>query len=253
MKFKTEGLVIREQTIGESDRLVWVLTRDEGVLRAFARRAKKLQDGKNAATGLLCYSRFTVYRGKEADNISEAFPVESFFGLREDLDRLALAQYFCELAFLMVPAGVESGEILRLLLNALHFLSSGERPAALLKPLVELRLMSLAGFMPNLLGCEVCGKYEGEEMRFFAGRGTLLCRKHAPAGEAGLRLSPGALYAMRYIVFSPLEKLFSFQLAEPSLAQLSRAAEEYTLAVLQHKPGTLSFYHSLSSPPEPAK
>ena len=40
MQIKTQGLIIKEQTIGESDRLVTVLTRDNGVLRAFARRAK---------------------------------------------------------------------------------------------------------------------------------------------------------------------------------------------------------------------
>ena len=57
MKVTTQGLIIREQVVGESDRLVTVLTRDEGVVRAFARRAKNLKDSKNAATGLLCYSR----------------------------------------------------------------------------------------------------------------------------------------------------------------------------------------------------
>ena len=51
MQVKTQGLIIREQTIGESDRLVTVLTRDEGVVRAFARRAKNLKDSKNSATG----------------------------------------------------------------------------------------------------------------------------------------------------------------------------------------------------------
>ena len=65
MQVKTQGLIIREQTIGESDRLVTVLTRDEGVVRAFARRAKNLKDSKNSATGLLCYSRLNLYKGRE--------------------------------------------------------------------------------------------------------------------------------------------------------------------------------------------
>ena len=42
MKFRTDGLIIREQNIGENDRLVWVLTRSNGVVKAFARGAKKL-------------------------------------------------------------------------------------------------------------------------------------------------------------------------------------------------------------------
>ena len=62
MQVKTQGLIIREQTVGESDRLVTVLTRDAGVVRAFARRAKNLKDSKSAATQLLCYSRLSIFK-----------------------------------------------------------------------------------------------------------------------------------------------------------------------------------------------
>src|SRR5699024_1373428 len=118
---------IREQVVGESDRLVTVLTRDEGVVRAFARRAKNLKDSKNAATGLLCYSRLNLWKGRDKYMINDAFPIEVFVGLREDILRLALAQYFCELSVELVPDGAESGDYLRLVLNALHFLSKGSR------------------------------------------------------------------------------------------------------------------------------
>ena len=142
MKVTTQGLIIREQVVGESDRLVTVLTRDEGVVRAFARRAKNLKDSKNAATGLLCYSRLNLWKGRDKYMVNDAFPIEVFFGLREDILRLALAQYFCELSVELVPDGAESGDYLRLVLNALHFLSKGSRPEAQLKAIVELRMLS---------------------------------------------------------------------------------------------------------------
>ena len=138
MQIKTQGIIIREQVIGESDRLITALTQDEGVVRAFARRAKNLKDSKNSATGLLCYSRLNLYKGREKYIVNDAFPIEVFFGLRQDIVRLALAQYFCSLAAELVPEGVEAGEYLRLVLNALHFLSEGTRSPELLKPIVEL-------------------------------------------------------------------------------------------------------------------
>ena len=107
MQLKTQGLIIKEQTVGESDRLVTILTRDEGVVRAFARRAKNLKDSKNAGTGLLCYSRLKLSRGRDTYNVNEAFPIEIFFELRQDVTALALAQYFCQLAGELVPEGVE--------------------------------------------------------------------------------------------------------------------------------------------------
>lgn len=63
MQVKTQGLIIREQTVGESDRLVTVLTRDTGVVRAFARRAKNLKDSKSAATQLCAIPAFLFLRG----------------------------------------------------------------------------------------------------------------------------------------------------------------------------------------------
>lgn len=80
MQIKTQGLIIKEQTIGESDRLVTVLTRDNGVLRAFARRAKNLKDSKSAATQLLCYSRLSVFKGRDKYIIDDAEPIEVFSG-----------------------------------------------------------------------------------------------------------------------------------------------------------------------------
>ena len=103
MQIKTQGIIIREQVIGESDRLITALTQDEGVVRAFARRAKNLKDSKNSATGLLCYSRLNLYKGREKYIVNDAFPIEVFFGLRQDIVRLALAQYFCSLAAELVP------------------------------------------------------------------------------------------------------------------------------------------------------
>lgn len=246
MQIKTQGLVIREQVIGESDRLVTLLTRDEGVIRAFARRAKNLKDSKNAATGLLCFSRLNLYKGRDKYIINSALPEETFFGLREDLARLALAQYFCELACETVPEGVESGEYLRLVLNALHFLSKGGREPELLKPIVEMRMLSLAGYMPDLVCCAGCGAYEAPRMYFLVGAGELRCEDCYEEGIGkAMALSRGALTAMRHIIYSDFEKIFSFELAPAARQELLAAAEAYTVHVLQKRPATLDFYNSL--------
>lgn len=242
VQLQTQGLIIREQAVGESDRLVTVLTKDEGVVRAFARRAKNLKDSKHAATGLLCYSRLNLYKGREKYIINDAFPIEVFFGLRKDIMALALGQYFCSLSAELVPEGVESGEYLRLVLNALHFLCQGKKPPALLKPIVELRMLSVAGFMPDLVGCAHCGAYEALPMVFSPQEGTIRCQS---CGGQGLPLSPAALTAMRHIVYSDFIKIFSFSIPDGPCGELSQAAEAYTVQVLQKRPQTLDFYNSL--------
>ena len=78
MQISTDGLIIMEKDVGESDRLVTVLSREEGVLRAFAQRANKMKSSKLSATQLLCYSRLTIYKGRDKYIIDDAQPLRSF-------------------------------------------------------------------------------------------------------------------------------------------------------------------------------
>lgn len=245
MQVKTQGLIIKEQTIGESDRLVTVLTKDAGVLRAFARRAKNLKDSKSAATQLLCYSRLSVYKGREKYIIDDAEPIEVFFGLRRDIGALALAQYFCELAYLMVPEETDSEEYLRLVLNSLHFLAKGTRPKRMLQSVTELRMLSTAGYMPDLVACADCAAYESEVMYFLPDSGILRCKNcfHG-ANEPYVPLRPGVLTAMRHIAYADFEKLYAFSLPEAALKILNAATESYVVRTLHTMPKTLEFYKS---------
>ena len=86
MQINTDGLIIREQSIGESDRLVTVLTREQGILRAFVRGAKAMKSRSASSTQLLCYSRLSIYEGREKYIIDEAEPIEVVFSLRTDFE-----------------------------------------------------------------------------------------------------------------------------------------------------------------------
>ena len=243
MQVKTQGLIIKEQTIGESDRLVTMLTKDAGVLRAFARRAKNLKDSKSAATQLLCYSRLSVFKGREKYIIDDAEPIEVFFGLRRDIATLSLAQYFCELAYLLVPEDTESEDYLRLVLNSLHFLAKGTRPTRMLQSVTELRMLSDAGYMPNLIACSDCAAYESKVMYFLPERGILRCKRcFKPGREAYIPLPPGVLTAMRHIALVDFNKLYSFSLPEDALKILNEATESYVMNILHMLPKTLEFY-----------
>lgn len=258
MQWKTKGLIIREQTIGESDRLVTILTHDRGAVRAFARKAKELKNSKNAATQLLCYSRLNLYQGRDKYIVNDAFPQEVFFELRQELSKLALAQYFCELAAELAPEGVESSEFLRVVLNALHFLCSGKRTEMLLKCIVELRLLSIAGFMPDFSACAGCGKEEGDRMQFVIPEGEIYCtdcyaayEEQRSAEQALIRrrptagLGPAAVQGVRHIIQSDFQNLFSFSCTPGALREMGAASEAYVHQVIQRRMATLAFYHGL--------
>ena len=69
IKITAPGLVIKEQSIGESDRLITVLTAQYGLVRAFSRGAKKTKSKKLSATALMAYSDFTFNKTRDSFSV----------------------------------------------------------------------------------------------------------------------------------------------------------------------------------------
>lgn len=245
MKWNSDGLIIREQFTGESDRIVTVLTREHGLVRAFSPGSRSLKSRNLASTQLLCYSKVTFTESKGVYRIESATPIDVFFGLRSDVEKLALAQYFCELARFLLPEGDDCTELLRLLLNAMKFLEKGERPAAVLKAIVELRILSLTGYLPDLVACRECARFDQPDYYFDPLEGCVLCGECAGAAPVGIHISAATFCAMRHIVYSDFERLFSFTLSGSVPEELSRVSEEYLLAHTDRQFTTLQFYHSI--------
>lgn len=245
-RFTTEALVIKEMSVGENDRLVTLFTRDYGIIRAFAAGAKSIKSKKGTATSLLTYGSFTILKKKDTYKIYEATPICLFFGAGSEIDVLALAQYFCELCGVIVSAGIPDGEFLRLILNSLHFLTKEKRYPPLIKAITELRAAALAGFMPNLVACESCGKFEDGIMYFDISEGRLLC-PDCKANSGGLiPLDPTLLSAMRHIVYSEFSRLYSFTIPEESAKRLSEITGKYITLQTDHRFAALDFYNSIS-------
>lgn len=245
MRTNTDGLILKEQNIGEKDKLVTVLTRHNGLVRAFVRGAKSLNNRKNSSTGMFCFSKLCLYKTKESYIIDEAEPIELFFELRNDLEKLSLAQYFGELIITLVQEDEPAEEYLRLILNSLHFLAKNKMPAEQVKAITELRLMCIAGYMPNLVACDRCGEYETDTMYFDVEDGLLYC-ENCMSNSMLFPLDIGLIKALRHIAFSEFEKIYSFKMEEQALPDLSYITEKYLLSKLQRNFKTLEFYKEIT-------
>ncbi|HBL41394.1 MAG TPA: DNA repair protein RecO [Ruminococcaceae bacterium] len=245
MRLNTEGLILRESKTGEADRIVTVLTRDMGVVRAFVRGARSVKSTKLSATQLLSYSKISVFMNRDAYTIDEAEPIEVFFHLRSDMVRVSLAMYFCELLAELAPEGGDASEILSMALNSLYLLNGNKLPTQQLKAIFELRLLSLTGYMPNLVACCQCKAYSTDKMYFSPSNGQLWCDRCQP-NEFTRPLDIGVVTAMRHICYAEPNKLFSFKLSPAGLLSLEETVQNYLLAQTQRRYKSLDFYRSVT-------
>ena len=158
----------------ESDRLVTLLTADYGLVNAFVRGAKQLKTGLPLQPPFLHTANFQ-FISKTLTLLTALSLLKFFFDLRKDIERLAVAQYFAQLAFELANEGQPEEEMLSVILNSFHLLCKGEKAIIQIKSVVEFRLMSLSGYMPNILACANCGTYETDIMYFDTLEGCIYC------------------------------------------------------------------------------
>lgn len=228
MKITAKGLVIKEQSVSENDRLITILTDTHGIIRAFAKSSKNMKSKNFASTQLLCYSQFDIYVGKDKYVVNDADLITLFFDLRADIAKLSLAQYFCEIAFVLSPHD-ESSELLRLILNALYCIEKNKFSLLQIKSVVELRAISIMGYMPDLVGCYLCHAYSTRVMYFLLDEGKIVCDECYDDSKLlyVLQLDISTLSALRHIIYSKEKKIFSFSTSDEVLDKLSFVTESY--------------------------
>lgn len=243
-RFTTEALVIREMNVGENDRLVTLFSKEHGIIKAFASGAKGIKSKKGAATSLLTYGSFAIKNKNGSLRIYEATPIAIFFGAGSDIEVLTLSQYFCELANCFAVNGVNNGELLRLILNSLHFLTVKKRFPPLIKAITELRALSISGYAPNLVACDNCGRFEDDIMYFSLDDGVLICGDCHHGGNC-FAADKTMVSAMRHIVYSDFSKLYNFEIPNDRAKLLSEITSSYLLTQTDQRFKTLEFYNSI--------
>ena len=244
--FTTQGLVIKEMNIGENDRLVTLLTKDFGILKAYVPGAKSIKSKRSAASSLLTYSHFSLTRRGDFYRITEASVITSFFSLGTGVEILALAQYFCELAGVFAEWMTPNEEILRLILNSLNFIIKEGKYPPFIKSITEFRIAVISGYMPDLLACGNCGKFEDAVMFFNIQDGSLRCTECTESYDGLIPLDRTMLTALRHIAFSKFGKLYSFSIPDNTADKLSKITEKYLTFQTDYRFAALDFYNSLT-------
>lgn len=244
MYLTTRGLVLRVTDYNDRDSLLTLLTPNHGKLTVKARGLRRKNSPLSAPCQLLAYGEFTLFEYRGSYSVNEAVSIELFLQLRRDLQKLSLGIYFAQVTEVLSQEDLPSPELLSLVLNCLHMLSSGASDAKI-KAVFELRAACIAGYMPDLAGCHICGSDTPDYFDLSAG--ALECSACGNFEPSGIRLpvSSGAVQAMRYISSCEPKRLFSFELGNENILQLSQITEAYLTTQLERGFSTLDFYKSL--------
>lgn len=240
-----DGIVISRREVGENSVFIDILTDEQGIIEASAHGANKINSSILSAAALFSYSTFSLNKNKLRYTVNSAKPKFTFHEIGTDIEKLALASYFAQSVRYCTPSEQPQESVVRFLAIALYEIMKG-RPLPLVKAAFELRYSKELGFAPNLVCCDNCGEYDcAEGMYFLADKAKLICADCLCVDNA-VKLLPETLFAMRNIIFSPLDRAFRLNIGENAAKQLGEICESYFLSRVERSFPTLSYYKKIT-------
>ena len=183
-RITVRGLNVRETETGEYDKIITLVTQEMGKITVTGKGVKSLKSRHMVACQPFAYSTFVLKKSKKFWYIEESECIECFYGLRADLDRLALSAYVCDVLCDVSVENAPDTETLRLTLNTLYAISSRtDMPLSKIKAAFELRMSCECGFCPELSRCDVCGCEPSADVYLDVMNGRLLCFDCKPRAE----------------------------------------------------------------------
>lgn len=239
--FRSEAIILRRTDFGEADRMLVLYSREFGKIRALAKGSRKPQTRKSGHVELFMRTNFLIAKGKNIDIITQAELVEPYASLRQDLVRTTYASYAAELVDKMTVDEDPDLRKYKLLADALSWFAESEN-LLLAARYFELRLLSLAGFQPQLFRCVSCGEPIEERDQFFSSElGGILCSGCKDGDRNAVPVSAVAVKVLRYLQTRDWTTVSMLQLKRPLHAELERVMHIYLRHTLERNMKTVDF------------
>ncbi len=185
-------MVLKDSSVGDSDRRLVILSRERGKITAFARGAKRPGNQLMGVTRPFVFGDFRLYEGRDSYSL-QGVDVKNYFSeITQDVETACYGSYFLEFADYYSRENLEASEQLLVLYQSLRALLKPSLPNELVQVVFELRSMVINGDYTE---------------------------------DVPEPVSDSARYAWQYIITSPIQSLYTFTLTPEVLSELKHCVE----------------------------
>lgn len=207
------GIILKQTPVGEYDRLICLLTREKGKINAFVKGCRKSGSRLAGAANPFSFGVFKLYEGRTSYTVAEADIKNYFEELRKDYIAAYYGMYFAEIADYYTRENNDEREMMKLLYQSLRALSAVSIPRELVRYIYEIKSIVVNGEFPGI--------------------------------PSDWQLEESTVYAVNFIVESPVEKLFTFTVSAAVLEELDRLAAFYRSKVFDRTFKSLEILETL--------
>lgn len=223
---KTSGIVITENSLGDSDKVLTILTPNLGKINCVAKGAKRPKSLLMAGSQLLCFGEYVLHKTNDMYNIQSCDPIEIFYSIRTDLEKLNYVATITKIITDVTTENQNNYNILKLFLNTLYIISESDKNLDLIISTFKIRLLKILGYSPNIKECVSCGTNENLT-EFSIKDDGFKCESCAKQDKSSIQLSEGSKYAIIYSLTADAKKIFSYTINEQAIKELELISRIY--------------------------
>ena len=223
---KINGIILSEHNLGDFDKMLTMLTPGFGKISCVAKGARRPKSALLAGTQMFCFGEYLMYKGTNTYHINSVEPIEVFYNLRTDLDKLKYAVHINKIVQDVTTENQNCYNILQLLLNTLYTIAETDKNMDLVLGIFKLRLLCILGFTPNIKECINCK--EKEKIGYFSLKDNgFKCKACGRQDTSAITISESTKNAIKYTVTAPAKKIYSFNIKEESLEEFKIITKLY--------------------------
>ncbi|HEX5512260.1 MAG TPA: DNA repair protein RecO [Actinomycetales bacterium] len=194
--YRDEAVVLRTQKLGEADRIVTLLTRHTGRVRAVAKGVRRTKSRFGARLEPFMFIDAQLYEGRSLDVVTQVETLAPFGrSIAEDYARYTAGTAMLETAERLTAVEREPAtQQFLLLVGGLRTLADGTHDPSLVMDAFLLRSMAVAGWAASFDDCARCGA-PGPHRAFAVAAGGSVCAQCRPPGSAAPALTTIQLLA----------------------------------------------------------
>lgn len=243
--FRADAIILKHQDFGEADRILTLFTREKGKIRAIAKGVRKVRSRKGGHLEPFTHASLLLATGRNWYLVTQAEAQDIYPHVRDNLESIGYASYAVELVDRFSLEGEENAPIFTLLKNTFARLNRGD-PALLVIRYLEIRLLDVLGFRPELQTCVVSGKeIQPEDQYFSSALGGVVSPEAVKDVSGAVAVSLRALKYLRHFQRSSYREATRAKIPPDVAGEMEVLMQHYITYLLERGLNTPGFLRRL--------
>ncbi len=234
---KSKAIVLKEIRYKDTSKILTIYTKEYGKISVMASGAYRAKSQLIATTQVFSYSEYHLNKGKGGGilYLNQADLINSFYTIREKMERVTYGYYMLELVEKSLPEEQENKTIFLLLEKGLRVLSRLNENFLQFIIAYELKFVSFLGYKPNIERCVSCNNSKSDNIKFSISQGGIICSNCYNIDPFALYLNKEIYETMHKLLYIPLERTDEIKSSKDSIDKLHGIMVKYILRNIDRK------------------